>query len=33
MGSVDLIQKFEVDTYIKTESNILEYISKHQTQL
>jgi hypothetical protein len=28
-----LFQQFAVDTYIKIESNRLEYISKHQTQL
>jgi hypothetical protein len=28
-----LFQQFVVDTYIKIESNILEYISKHQTEL
>jgi hypothetical protein len=28
-----LFQQFIVDTYIKIESNRLEYISKHQTEL
>jgi hypothetical protein len=28
-----LFQQFAVDTYIKIESNRLEYIRKHQTQL
>jgi hypothetical protein len=28
-----LFQQFVVDTYIKIESNRLEYISKYQTQL
>jgi hypothetical protein len=28
-----LFQQFTIDTYIKIESNRLEYISKHQTQL
>jgi hypothetical protein len=28
-----LFQQFAVDTYIKIETNRLEYISKHQTEL
>jgi hypothetical protein len=28
-----LFQQFTVDTYIKIESNRLEYVSKHQTEL
>jgi hypothetical protein len=33
LNSKHLFQQFTVDTYIKIESNRLEYISKHQTEL